>query len=89
LGDVADTESRYYLRSLGVEPVPRTLDLIDELRRSAEHVRAVVTRVPPDLVVEARHEVWTTTKVLRRLAWHERGELAVLRNLLARAAQLT
>jgi hypothetical protein len=29
---------------------------------------------------------WTTTKVLRRLAWHERSELRVLHHLAAHAA---
>jgi hypothetical protein len=34
-----------------------------------------------DRVVEADGEVWTTTKLLRRLAWHERSELRVMREL--------
>jgi hypothetical protein len=29
--------------------------------------------------------IWTTTKVLRRLAWHERGELVVMRELEGKA----
>lgn len=82
---IADTETHYYLASLGVEPPPRAPDLLAELVRSAEHVRATLPTLPPDLVVEEGGQMWTTTKVLRRLAWHERGELVVLRRLLAKA----
>jgi hypothetical protein len=32
-------------------------------------------------------EVWTTTKLLRRLAWHERGELVVMWRLAKQARQ--
>lgn len=60
---------------------PRESDLLEELRRPGEHVRAVVATVAPGLVREAAGEVWTTTKLLRRLAWHERSELRTLRQL--------
>lgn len=82
---VADTESRYYLPGLGLPARPREGDLLEELQRSSEHVRAVVATVAPDLVREAPGQVWTTTKLLRRLAWHERGELVVMRQLAERA----
>lgn len=82
---VADTESRYYLPGLGLPARPREGDLWEELLRSGEHVRAVVASVASDLVWEAPSQVWTTTKLLRRLAWHERGELVVMRRLTERA----
>jgi len=83
---LADTESRYYLPCLGLpyrEPEP---DLLAELAASAEHVRAWVRRMDADLVCRHRHETWTTAKVLRRLAWHERSELVTMHRLAARAA---
>jgi len=82
---LADTESRYYLTGLGVPPSPRRDDLVAELRASHVHVRAVLETLPPDRVHHRDGEVWTTVKLLRRLAWHEPGELVVLRRLLARA----
>ncbi|MBA2317451.1 MAG: DinB family protein [Euzebyales bacterium] len=82
---VADTESRYYLTGLGEAPLPRGDDLLAELERSAAHVATTLLRLPRDRVVERGGEVWTTTKLLRRLAWHERGELAVMRGLAVRA----
>jgi hypothetical protein len=78
---LADTESRYYLPSLGLPARPRLPDLVDELVASADHVRRVVRTVPPDLHRADRGEVWTTTKVLRRLAWHEPSELLTMHAL--------
>ena len=82
---VADTESRYYLPALGLPSRPREGELLAELERSARHVQTAVSDVAPDLVRRSRGEVWTTTKLLRRLAWHERGELVVMRRLAERA----
>jgi hypothetical protein len=48
-------------------------------------VLATVAALPPDLMVRDRGEEWTTVKLLRRLAWHERSELRVMRRLLSRA----
>jgi hypothetical protein len=84
---VADTESRYYLPRLGLAGRPREADLLGELQRSAEHVRAAVSSVAPTRLRRSGGEVWTTTKLLRRLAWHERGELVVMRRLAERARQ--
>jgi hypothetical protein len=84
---VADTESRYYLPRLGLTGRPREADLLEELQRSAAHVQAAVGSVPPVLLQRSGGEVWTTTKLLRRLAWHERGELVVMRRLAERARQ--
>ena len=81
---VADTESRYYLPVLGLPTRPRAQDLVTELEESAAHVRQAVVTMAPDLRTDdPRHGAWTSTKVLRRLAWHEAGELAVLERLLA------
>lgn len=85
---LADTESRYYLPSLGVPIRPAESDLITELSASARHVQAVVSAMPADLIHRAGGEVWTTTKVLRRLAWHERSELVTMRQLAGRAGAI-
>jgi hypothetical protein len=68
-----------------VEPRPRAADLLTELRESHVHVRTTLRELPPDLVHHRNRKEWTTVKVLRRLAWHETGELVVLQRLLARA----
>jgi hypothetical protein len=75
------TESRYYLPSLGPPARPRLFDLLDELTASAEHVRRTLRTVPPDLYRTDHGQTWTTTKVLRRLAWHEPSELITMRAL--------
>lgn len=80
---IADTESRYYLPSLGLPSRPREADLRAELTVSAEHLQSVLSDLPVEpLVKELGGEVWTSVKLLRRLAWHERSELRVLRQLL-------
>jgi hypothetical protein len=84
---IADTESRYYLPLLGLPARDRAGDLVTELEESGAHVRRVVSRMAPDLATTSdRHGSWTSVKVLRRLAWHEPGELEVLARLVARAA---
>lgn len=81
---VADTESRYYLPNLDLGYRERAADLFEELELSAEHVQRVVEVMPADLVVEGTRGTWTSTKVLRRLTWHERGELVAMRAMLAK-----
>ncbi|WP_120006113.1 hypothetical protein [Nesterenkonia muleiensis] len=76
---IADTESRYYLPSLGLPSKPRAQDLVTELRDSAEHVRKTLRAMPRNLSRNNDGEAWTSTKLLRRLAWHEPGELAAIR----------
>jgi hypothetical protein len=84
---IADTESRYYLPLLGLPARERASDLVTELEESGAHVRRVVSRIAPDLASASdRHGSWTSVKVLRRLAWHERAELNVLERLVAQAA---
>jgi hypothetical protein len=84
---IADTESRYYLPLLGLPARERASDLVTELEESGAHVRRVVAQMAPDLAATSdRHGSWTTVKVLRRLAWHERGELDVLTRLVEAAA---
>lgn len=79
---LADTESRYYLPVTGLPPKPRTGDLVEELRQSARHVSGQVRAAARDRVAAVRGEIWTTVKLLRRLAWHERAELDVMRTML-------
>lgn len=80
---IADTESRYYLPSLGSPAKPRAADLIDELAESGRHVRTQLHDMSADLVAVEDDQVWTTVKLLRRLAWHERSELAAMREMRA------
>ena len=84
---VADTESRYYLPRTGLGYRDRATDLTTELDRSAAYVRAVVASMPAAVVRAEDGEIWTSVKVLRRLAWHERGELAVMEALAERATR--
>lgn len=80
---IADTESRYYLPSVGLPSRPRAGDLVTELRESHLHVCRVLAGLTAEpIVVRQEGEAWTTVKLLRRLAWHERSELAVLQRLL-------
>jgi hypothetical protein len=84
---IADTESRYYLPMLGLPSRDRASDLVTELEESGEHVRRVVSQMALHLELSSdRNGSWTSTKVLRRLAWHERGELEVLDRLVAHAS---
>lgn len=78
---IADTESRYYLPALGLPSKRRSLDLLSELRESAEYIGTILRGMPRNLTRKTDGEVWTSTKLLRRLAWHERGELAVIRQM--------
>ena len=80
---ICDTESRYYLPQLGLPARERCADLRDELTESHEHVVHQLTDMSRTLAVRDRGEVWTSTKLLRRLAWHERGELEAIEQLLA------
>ena len=56
---------------------------VGELTACAAHVRHTVRAGPPHLVWTASAETWTTTKLLRRLAWHEPSELVTMRALAA------
>lgn len=85
---VADTECRYYFPGLGLPYRPRADGLDTELEACAAHVRATVIGLPDDLVHHHQGEEWTSTKVLRRLAWHERGELVAMRELARANAEL-
>lgn len=85
---VADTECRYYFPGLGLPSRPRADDLDTELDACATHVRATVVDMPGARVHRHRDEEWTSTKVLRRLAWHERGELRAMRDLAVTNAKL-
>jgi len=78
---VCDTDCRYYLDGLGLPRRERAADLDTELAECAAHVRQVVGAMPLDLASRYDAEEWTSRKVLRRLAWHERGELVAMREL--------
>ena len=62
---IVNTESRYYLARLGVDPPESSEDLMCELRNSADHVERTIDALPADVIIEVKGEVWTTTKVLR------------------------
>lgn len=83
---IADTESRYYLPVAGLDSRDRAGDLLTELDESAAHVRKTVEAMPAGIERSSNQGQWTSVKVLRRLAWHERGELAVMHKL-AKAAR--
>ncbi|MCU1535417.1 MAG: hypothetical protein JWR53_1898 [Glaciihabitans sp.] len=80
---IADTESRDYLPALGLARREPTEDLRTELAASAVHVRAELLALPDHPLSNiSGGEEWTTVKLLRRLAWHERGQLVTIRQLL-------
>lgn len=83
---IADTESRYYLPCAGLDSRERAADLLQELDESAEHVRKAIEAMPAGIERTSNDGEWTSVKVLRRLAWHERGEVAVMHKL-AKAAR--
>lgn len=60
----------------------RAATLEAELDASEVHVREQLTTMHRDAIVIGVEE-WTATKLLRRLAWHERGELDAVDLLLA------
>ena len=82
LWHICDTESRYYLPQCGQPARPRAATLEAELDASEVHVREQLTTMHRDAIVIGVEE-WTATKLLRRLAWHERGELDAVDLLLA------
>jgi hypothetical protein len=55
---LTDTESRYYLPSLGLPTRPPEPDLITELSASARHVHATVSTMPADLIHHDHGEIW-------------------------------
>lgn len=83
LWHICDTESRYYLPMTGLPARDREADLRTELAASTAHINSVLRAMPGDQVHRENDEVWTATKLLRRLAWHERGELDAIEELLA------
>ncbi len=76
---LANTESRYYLPETGLGHRHAEPDLLDELAASGAHVRAIVAEMPLDRV--NADGTWTSAKLLRRLAWHERAELVTMRRM--------
>jgi hypothetical protein len=84
LWHIADTESRYYLPHCELPSRPRAAGLEAELVESAAHVRTVLSDLPRSIDARLGGEIWTSTKLLRRLAWHEAGELQAIGDLLTR-----
>lgn len=84
LWHICDTESRYYLPMTGLPARESATALHTELIESHRHVAGVLVDMRRDLVHHAGGEIWTSTKLLRRLAWHERGELDAIDDLLTR-----
>lgn len=83
LWHIVDTESRYYLPELGLPTLRRGTDIVEELEASANHVRRALLTLPSAPIVHSTNRgQWTSVKLLRRLAWHERAELKSLRRLL-------
>lgn len=93
----AITESCYYLGRVGVSrpepfaelttplPAPSTPVLLELLAVSQAHVERWIDQLPSDVIVMSDGEVWTTRKVLRRLAGHERAENDITAALLQKA----
>src|SRR5690625_3892397 len=83
LWHICDTESRYYLPQLHLPARERCMDLLDELTESHRHVSDQLAGMPRSLAVREHGEGWSSTKLRRRLAWDERGELEAIEQLLA------
>lgn len=82
---IADTESRHYMRLLGAGERAAVPDLLVELEQSGAWIQDRLRTIPRSAVMQHRTETWTTVKVLRRLAWHERVESVFLRRRLQAA----
>lgn len=82
---IADTESRHYVKLLGCGYRPPENELLDELNASANWIQQQLRELPRSAETEVRGETWTTTTLLRRLAWHERVESVFLRRRLQAA----
>ncbi|MEL4357008.1 MULTISPECIES: hypothetical protein [unclassified Luteococcus] len=80
---ICDTESRYYLPRCGLPARERAVSLEQELEESGRHMPDVLEVMARDIDVRCHDEEWTSTKLLRRLAWHEAGELDVIEGMLA------
>lgn len=79
----AEAESRRFLPALGFEPRDALPDLLDELEASHRHVMKSVASLPDVLIaITPEGGEWTSVKLLRVLAWHERAHLSLLEALL-------
>ncbi len=86
---IADTESRYYIPSCGLPARPRLADLADELAASHAYALQTIDSIPAQTQVTSDGEVWTATKLLRRLAYHERVEVDIIEAMLAKWRQVS
>jgi len=78
LHHIADTEARAYPRWCGLPQLGQVDGLRAELEASADHIKRIIKEMPRSFTTEHRGETWTSVKLLRRLAWHERIELIFL-----------
>lgn len=77
-----------YLKRLGLPTLPPSGALLPDLHASAEHIQRVLQELPRQRVAEYKGEIWTSVKLLRRQAWHERVEQVFLRRRLRAAGVL-
>lgn len=86
---LVEDASSGYLKRLGLPTRTAIEDLTEDLKASAAHMEKVLREMPHDLVSEYKGEVWTSVKLLRRQAWHERVEQVFLRRRLRAAGVST
>lgn len=79
---IADTESRHYLHLIGAGERAAATELLRELEESGAWIIERLRSMPHAAAERHGSEVWTSVKVLRRLAWHERVESVFLRRRL-------
>ncbi len=89
LWHIADAESRYYIPSCGLPGRPRLDDLADELETSHAYALKTIDTIDAQAQVTSDGEVWTATKLLRRLAYHERVELDIIEAMIAKWRQVS
>lgn len=75
---IADTESRYYIPRCGLPDRDRLPDLEQELVASHAYAMNVIDSIDAEVDAVTGHEEWTSVKLLRRLAYHERVELDII-----------
>ncbi len=86
---IADTESRYYIPSCGLPARPRLDVLVNELAASHVYALQTIDTIAARAQVTSDGEVWTATKLLRRLAYHERVEVDIIEAMLAKWRQVS
>lgn len=75
---IADTESRYYIPRCGLPDRDRLPDLEQELMASHAYAMQTIDSIGAEANLTTGHEEWTSVKLFRRLAYHERVELDII-----------